>query len=372
MCVIMSLMLCGAAHADIAYTTSNGGLGLIKVNGESSIDIEGIQYQGIGTNSLVAPYWTSGNSRLIVINRTTDTTTSGDTAMMFSTSDLTKPLDSKPTVLKGIHNAESVSYSNNGRGLFITSGTKITQFSTENFGSVRSFDFAGYFKSADFIPEAHTVLTSSRIYALVDSGDNESAVFSFDGQLTRDNGNLYVIRIISRADSMSWMNSSRISIPHSSGVYLLDSSASSGRDSKSWYTNISSDIPVITSCPDTSSGFYFITQDSTGKNTLSHYASKTTTTLYTDNNGGALMAVKDSTHNVLAVKIGGKIRLYRMKDDTFLGEYDSSQLGGVPVSMAITSSSGSEGNSSSSGCNTSGAGVFMAGVCLLLLWRKKI
>lgn len=362
MCVIMSLMLCGAAHADIAYTTANGGLGLIKVNGESSIDIEGIQYQGSGSNPLVAPYWTSGNSRLIVINRTTDTTTSGDTAIAFSTSDLTKPLDSKPTVLKGIYNAESVSYSNNGRGLFITSGTKITQFSTENFGAVRSFDFAGYFKSADYPPEAHSVLTSERIYTLVDSGDNESAVFEFDGQLTRNNGNMGVTRIRYRASSMAWISDSRIALTHSLGVYIKDRG------------NISSDIPVISLCPDADSGFYFITQGSSGDNTLSHYnpkASTTTTTIYTDNNGGAVMAVKDSSHNVLAVKIAGKIRLYRMADDAFLGEYDSSQLGGVPVSMVATSSSGSEGNNSSSGCNLSGLGAFMAGVCVLLLRRKK-
>lgn len=359
MCVIMSLMLCGAAHADIAYTTSNGGLGLIKVNGETSIDVKGVQYQGSGTNSLVAPYWTSGNSRLIVINRTTDTTTSGDTAIAFSTSDLTKPLDSKPTVLKGIYTAESVSYSNNGRGLFITSGTKITQFSTENFGAVRSFDFAGYFKSADYAPEAHTVLTGDRIYALVDSGDNESAVFNFDGQLTRNNGNMGVTRIKYRANSMAWISDSRIALTHSLGVYIKDRG------------NISSDIPVISLCPDNDRGFYFITQNSSGNNTLSHYTSSKTTTLHTDNNAVSVMAVKDSSHNVLAVKLDGKIRLYRMKDDTFLGEYDSSQLGGVPVSMAITSSSGSEGNNSSSGCNLSGLGAFMAGVCVLLLRRKK-
>ncbi|MBR0257289.1 MAG: hypothetical protein IJQ58_06080 [Synergistaceae bacterium] len=360
MCVIMAFVLCGAAHADIAYTTSDGGLGLIKINGESSIDVKGIQYQGSASNPLVAPYWTGGNSRLAVISRTTDTTTSGDTVMIFSPSDMTKPLTSSPVVLEGIYNAQDVSYSNNGRGLFITSGTKITQFSPENFGVVRSFDFAGYFGSRDSSPESHTVLTSSRIYTLVDSGDNESAMFSFDGQLTQADGNMSVTRIRYRANSMAWLNNSSIALAHSRGVYIIGGG------------NMSSDIPVISLCPDSSYGFYFITQDSSGNSTLSHYGVNISTDLHTDNNGGSVIAVRDASYNVLAAKFGGKIRLYRMKDDTFLGEYDSSQLGGVPVSMAVTSSSGSEGNDSSSGCNLSGIGAVMAGVCLLLLRRKRI
>ena len=356
--IAVMLILCGISWADIAYTTSDGGLGLIKIRGAraTSVDVEGIKYQGSNTNPLIAPYWDNGSSRVILIERTNDDTTSGDKAYTFNPSDLSKPLNTEAKTLNGIYDTQSAVYSYNGRGLFLSSGTKITQVNTSDLNFVRSYD-----ASRDYGAVHDIVVHNDRIHALVDSGDTESALFTFDGQLTSDNGNMSIRRIRHRATSMALLNS-RFSFAHSDGVYILDS------------VNISSDNPVASFCSDTGNGFYCLTKDSAGNSELMHYSATTSsfTRLFSGQSGESLKVIRDTSYNILGAVTGGTIRLYNMTDDTLIGTYDSATLGGTPLNMALTSSSGSDGSSgSSSGCNASGMGMIVAGLCALVMGRKR-
>ena len=70
------MMLCASAYADIVYTTDTGNMGLIKVNNSDSVDLYGTQYTGADSDSFLGSYWDGSKSRVILIDRTTDTTTS--------------------------------------------------------------------------------------------------------------------------------------------------------------------------------------------------------------------------------------------------------------------------------------------------------
>ncbi|MBQ3403120.1 MAG: hypothetical protein IJG65_07095 [Synergistaceae bacterium] len=362
--LVMIMMLCGISWADIAYTTSDGGLGLIKFKSSTSVDVEGIKYQGSSTSPFVAPYWDGGSSRVILIDRTDDAATSGDTAQTFSPSDLSSPLETTPKTLTGIYGTRSAAGSVNGRALFLASGTKVTEFSTENFAQVHSYDCMANYGSNDVVPLVRDVMTNYyTIYILADSED-ASMLLKFDGQLRRDVEDFSVTSLPHRSSSMSWLSRSRIALPHSEGIDILYSDTIS---------TLSSDRPVVSVCADRDSGFYFITQTASGDATLSHYSYSTqqTTDLFTNEAGGNVQLLQETNYNVLGVIIGGKIRLYNMTDDSLVGEYSSSVLGGTPLNMAMTTATGEDSSNSSSGCDASGVGLCIAGLLAFMMTRKK-
>ena len=126
--LIILLMFCGAASAHIIYTTEAGSLGLIKVDSITSFDVSGIKYTG-GENSVAASYWENntsngaGNSKIILITPTEDTTLSGDTAVRFSSSEtLSSPIDDDPIVLEGSYGTPIICGTNSGGSLYLATG----------------------------------------------------------------------------------------------------------------------------------------------------------------------------------------------------------------------------------------------------------
>mgnify|MGYP006873133440 CR=1 FL=1 len=105
--------------------------------------------------------------------------------------------------------------------------------------------------------------------------------------------------------------------------------------------------------------------------TLKHYASdtKAVTTLRTETGTGTCQLVRDSDNSILTAITGDKILMYSMKDDSLLGEYGSSELGGVPTNIAISSVSGDDGKTSS-GCDVSGGGILLL-LIGAMIFRKR-
>ncbi|MBQ7593112.1 MAG: hypothetical protein IJU48_02010 [Synergistaceae bacterium] len=370
--LMLVVMLCSASQADIVYTTSTGNLGLISISRSDetlNVSTPSVKYSGIGTNPLAASYWNGSEARLIVIDRTTDlTTSSGDKAFSFNPSDLTSPFESQAVTLTGAYNIQSAISSYNGKSIFTASreNGSIIEFSTEDFERGHSYTYAP--ESGDTsTPKAISLLSDyHNIYALINVNSNNSAAMKFDGQLKTDIEGYARINLEHEASSIGWLSNGRIAAAHTEGIDILEGSQ--------FKRLLSSDEPVKTFCLDSGHGFYFATQklsEDVYTCDLYHYdnESKDVTPLLENKTGSSLQTIRDEGNNALAVIIGRKIYLYDMLNDNLVGEYDSSALNGEPVSVSVTYASGDDGKRSS-GCEVFGSGIILLTVCLFLVRRK--
>lgn len=371
--LLLVMMLCSASQADIAYTTTTGNLGLIKISRNNdilSVGTPSVQYSGIGTNSLAASYWDGTNPRLIVIDRTTDLeNSSGDKAFIFDTSNFSSPLNTNGTTLTGAYNVQSATSSYNGKGLFTASreNASIIEFRTEDFSLGHSYTYKP--ESGDTsTPKALSILADyNSVYTLFNVNSNKSVAMKFDGQLKENVEDYIRVEMEYEASLMGWLSNGRVVTAHTNGIDVLDGG--------NFKRLLSMDKPVKTFCQDSGHGFYFATQEQSNDIytcNLYHYdnESQDVTPLQENKTGSRLQTIKDDGNNVLAAIIGGKLYLYDMKNDNLAGEYDSSVLNGEPVSLSLTSASGDDG-STSSGCEISGAGIILLMACVKFLRRKR-
>ena len=356
--VMLAVLLCGSAGADVVYTTDTGNVGLIKILSSTSADFYGTQYTGAGSDSLLGSYWDGNATRILIINKDS-TTASGDTALIFSPSDLTKPLQTAGKVLTGVYNAKAMAGSERGKSVFFVSDNKISEFRTENFAAVRSYDYTPG-------GSINTIITGTySIYATAEDAASGDVLLEFDGQLRDDVQDFMKESAPSGTEALAWLSGSRAAVGHASGVSV--------RRSGSFTLLASSDAPVKSLCMDDNDGFYFAEQSSSNDmytTTLKHYSGGEVSTLFTSSTGKACKVIRHESSNVLAAVIGDSLRLYNMKDDSLLGSYDASVLGGNPLSVAETSVSGDDGSSGSSGCSMSCLGVILLAGCSLIIRRR--
>ena len=358
----------GVSSADIIYTTTAGNMGLIPIISSRDVSAPLVQYSGMGKNALAAPFWDGEKSCVILIDRAEDmTTSSGDAALIFSGKNLTKPTHDRKT-LTGIYDTRGVSYSLNGRSIFLASylnGT-IAEIDTETLEPVHMYVHENTGSDDIYTPHAVGVRTDYYyVYGLINSTPEKSEFMRFDGQLKRDVEIFLSYNINSEVYSLAEVGNNSYAFPCPDGIRILSN--------KSINMLMSSDYPVKSVCPDSSNGFYFVTQKISGDvsfDVLAHY-SDTVSTLQEIEAASACSVVRGS-YNVLAAIVGGKIFMYNMNDDTLLAEFDSEALGGgEPVSAAENGSSGLGSNTSNSNCDISGAGIILLSACVCVIFRRK-
>ena len=361
--VILVMMLCANAYADIVYTTDTGNLGLIKTEGSTSADFYGTQYTGAGSNTLLGSYWNGSATRVILVRRTADTSVSGDTALIFDPANLAQPFDSEGQVLAGLYNAQALVGSKNGRGLFFASGASIHEFQTWDFEPSHSYTYT-LKTSDDIIPDFTGLLAGTyNIFALAERENSADMLLVFDGQLRDDIESFGTEYLPSGTSEISWLSNSRVAAAHTGGVSV-------------WGTHgfvplVSTDAPVKSLCQDSGNGFYFAEQVQSGDTyttALKHYSSGEVITLSTGDTGSSCRLLRDDENNILAAITGSRILVYNMKNDTLIGEYGRALLGGLPVDIAISHVKGEE-SSSNNGCDVAGAGVIMI-LAGALIFRK--
>ena len=353
LCVMILLIFSVCASADIVYNTTDGKLGLIKVNG-ASLDLRGIQYASSNSDLLLGSYWDGSESRVIIVDRKNDLTTSGDTALIFDPNDLTKTIGNETKILTGVYNPSALTGTNNGRGLFFISGATISGFNSGTFNLDHSYTYK--IKSSDITPNITAILTGTySVYVTADMGNYGGKMLEFDGQLRDDIEDYHEYNLNYGASSIAWLSGSRLVVGHENGIDVLT-------DTENFVRLISTDVPVKAVRNDKDGGLYFITQAKSGDiytTTLNHRNNKNElTTLYTENSGEHYALNTDSDSNILAVVLGSKILVYTTEKDTLVGEFDSDSLGGLPVNAVMSYVSGDK-NSSSNGCNISGLGIMM-------------
>ena len=360
--VIFVVLMCMSANADIVYLTESGGMGSISVTDSFSVNLLGIQYTSTASDPFLASYWNGSDSRVILIDRTTNTQTSGDAALIFKPDNLTTPENAKGVTLAGTYNTQAALGSYNGKALFTASGASIHQYDTGDFSVARVYTY-----SADTEPEIISLATgTTTVYALVRQETSRDIMLVFDGQLRDDVSQNYAKHNVSDdAECFAWLNGTRLALAHSGGVSIWSNNR--------WNLTAASDAPVKALCRDGGDGFYFAEQEeSNGTYTtrLRHYSSntKTISTLYTDDDAEVCCLVRDEDNNLLGAVIGDNILVYNMDIDNLLAEYDSESLGGEPVMLAMSYVKGDDGKTKS-GCDIAGAGIIMI-LAGALIFRK--
>ena len=383
--LVILMMSCGFAAANIVYTTADGGLGLIQISSTSSADVTGVTYNG-EAGSIAAPYWENntsngtGNSKIIFVTpvESNDPELSGDKALRFaSSSKLTTPIDNedKPIILENTYGRPIVASTNGGASLYLATGSTVREYDTENF-KIRNV----YTHKSDDIspnPEIKGVLTTDyRVYVLVARNTTVSGdlVLSLNGLLKLNTENAVKWELpFSTSRTISFLSSSRSAVGCDDGVYVTTKSKTTQL--------VSTDIPVVAICKDTSRGFYYILQsenaDGTKTNSLYHYEeNQEPAALLTNITGNSAQLIRDPKYKVIAALIGEEIALINMEDDDVFEIYTATELGGTvaggtPISAAASSSSGNSA-SSSSGCQLTGAGlVLILAMLTKLQFRRK-
>ncbi len=341
------IALCGVATADIIYSTTDGKIGLISIQGTASIDLEGVQYETDFEKPVMGMYWDDETLRFIVIGQNGEE--SNDVAIRFNYSDLTKAVDQKPITLQGVNNTLGIIGISNGRGVYIVYGPSIREFETDDFEPKDRF-YTYTTSDEEVNPNIKgTVVINNRIFVLVND-----TLMRFDGQLDRNVQGFAEWGVESGAEVLCDLSDSRLAIGHSTGVQVLDNGL------KKLLDNISQ---VDAMCPDQSSGFYYVLQDESGDKTLCHYTNATSNEILKFNSDIIDLA-RDSENKILATILEDKIQLYNMiDDDKLVAEFDTAALGGSPykVMMRPTSiTSNSTSKKDNSGCNFSNAGILLA------------
>ena len=360
----MMMMLCTCAQADIVYMTDDGDMGLVKLNGALSSDLYGTQYTTSWSNPFLGSYWNGSSTRIILVDRTTDTAASGDTAYTFSPSDLTRPIETSRRVLAGMYSTQAFAGSDNGRAVFFASGNSIREYSTEDFSLTRSYTYKPK-TSEDIDSEIACLITGSNvIYALVQQTNSCDVVLEFDGQLRDDVSSFRNWPLSHDTEGIAWLEGTRVAAWHDYGI---DMRVNTG----GFVRMLSTDVPVRAVCRDSGNGYYFIEQsESEGIYTteLKHYSSGKVSTLYTNTEGQMCRLVRDGDNGIIGAIAGDVILVCRMEDDILIGEYDGEMLGSFPVQLAVSHVTGSS-KKDNSGCSLtlSGMGmmIFLAGVCAL-------
>ena len=365
-----------SAYADLVYTTDNGTMGFIEIYNTSdtlSIDIPVEQYSGIDENSIAVHYYNDdGTSFVALIEPETDiNNSSGDKAYIFNASDLTKPVNDEATILTGVYNTRSTAYSDNHRSLYFASGVdgeaRITEFNTSNLELQRRYS---YTNSKDNAFTSTVLVNGSSVFGLVNKATSQDSLFlRFDGQINAGAQGSWNVKAKYDSELATLGSDSRILVAHSGGVDQLINNE--------FKLIVSTDTPVKALCRDNDKGFYFITQsDDTGRQVLKHYKNDTSIAEEVDDGTGfickAVYYDKDNKKFV-AVIIDDSIVIYDPEDDSILGEFDSTELGGSPISITgITQNTSSTKDSGkSSGCNITGAGILLILSGYILIRKRK-
>lgn len=353
----------GISHADIIYTTTDGSLGTIPVNSVKEIGIPLLQYSGLGSDTLMGTYTAGTNSCIMVVNRSSNPETP-DTALIFSTSNLTAP--SARTTLNGVYDAKTFAGSYNGRSLFFASrgNTSIIEFdSTSPDIPINLYTYTS--ADSEYEPELVDMsVNNNYIFALFRASPDKLEMLAFDGQLKEGVKNTRRGIIRNDATGLAPLASNRFAIGAETGLSIANIST---------ITNITStDYPVTAMCRDRGNGLYYIEQSEFGDVNLYHYNhdNKEITIINSLQSSSDCQLVRDSYNNILAAMMGDSIYLYDMAEDILLESFGSESLEGIPVNIAVSRVEHDEGRSSGSNCNISCMGAFMAVVLGFALRRR--
>ena len=343
-------MLSNILYADIVYTAS-GTMGVIKISDSADVAISS-RKNAYSDDLFVSEFYNYEDPGLILIERNSDMTLSGDYAYIFKP-DLSLEKFIYEGWLDGIYMTQSVAYSNNGRGLFFSSklNHSISEISTVSFNSTG----LNYIYSGD-LSEDFAVKIIASGYALYALSDSKLKLF--DGQL-KDSTLLTSIDVGPGANDMAIMNNSRLAIAHESGINIYYAGYVWDLVSDDLYGNIKA------ICYDNAGGLFFIGQED-GADTIWHYTNEMFEEVYTDVTGEYSSLIYDSDKKILVALIGNKLIFINSSSYELVAEFDSSNLGGIPNSIAKVLTSGAD-NSTKSGCNLN---IYFAGLIILLAGLK--
>ena len=364
--ILILFAFTGISYADIVYTTSDGNLGTIPINSRTEINTPSIQYSGVGADPLVGSYTVETTPYVMVVDRASNNAF-GDTALIFSASDLTAP--SASVTLTGVHNTKTLAGSYNGRSLFFASdgNTSIVEFDTSSIDiPINMYTYVQDSADEEYEPEFLDMSVGrTYIFALFRATPDKVELFAFDGQIKEGVSKTRRAVIRSDAASLSALASNRYAVGAEEGVSVANIN--------SIRAIVSTDYPVKATCRDKDSGLYFAEQSESGDVYLWHssYNGDNVKQVASLQGTSDCQLLRHSSYNILAAMTGDSIYLYDMSDDGLLASFSASDLGGRPLNIAESNPEHDDGKSSGSNCSVSCLGAIMIGVTGFALRRKR-
>ena len=376
--VVFTLLLPGAAMADVVYTTANGTLGRIFLDEDDNVSVSSCA-SGLGQDAFVFT-WNKGTRRVAVVKRQDTNLTR---LIIYTSEKWTEPAE---YTLAGASGVRALDVSNNDRSLFAAcyDGGSIDEFSiAQNYEPTGRIYVDGLYAAplTDRTFHAEKVLIrNDTLYGLFSSVSNSGSYYpshlvALDGFL--DVKTMYTsFDVGPNAVDMSFINNGQLAVAYlggpqgagmKGGIDLLRSGKITSIVSGDAYGG------VRAVCGDSDNGLYFLSQkynDDTPVNTLYRWQSDVEVEpLGFSGSGDDPQLVWDRVDKLLYMMTEDGIQVIdnsgvRMK------ALSNAELGGEPTSMAYLEKADTRDNNSSNGCGAFGAPAFL---CLLipLLFKKR-
>ena len=372
LCLLSALSACGTARADVVYATDAGTLGHIEYQADGSLRVQPSRLSGLGAGTSLFAFEADGRAHVLTVAHDA----AGDKLAIYDVAE--GWTSTAQRTLTGINDVHGFDVSQNGRGLFAagwnaaSNDAMIFELRTDNDYAPSGNAFVCPV-SDNYSAQAVKVSTRSyELYGLFSissvSGDVRapSKLICMDGRLIPFKG-ISSWDVGANATNMIVVDNDVV-IAHETGIDVY--TVGSNQVNTVFTSNLSGDATAL--CEDGDRGFYFVGRGAASAATLYRRDRQGTVATVRDL-GAAAVAPQlawDKSEKLLVLMMGNGITIFD-KDGALLREFSTTELGGVPVSIATLRSASSDDDHDSRSCSASGLGAFAALILPLVLLRDR-
>ena len=351
--LILVLFTCNNAYADLVYTTTNGSLGYIDYESIDELTTYSNQFQ-TGTSPIVTSYLLNGYVKVMLINPF-NTLSDWDQFYVFDGANLTTPEHTDDLFFTGITGTTSIVTAVNAdvTSVFLTSNQGVV--AEYRAGETEPRNYYNYSDvTSDDAVALKSVISRERLFVLFDRhneylNQDFHELLRFDGMLKK-NSSFASLDLGIAVNDVSVMSSGTVLAGFDGGIRKISNKS---------YEDLLTDENVTNIYVENKQSFYTISKNATNNTTtLSYYYDDVPEVIYSGTTGQCnTQLLYDAKNKLLAAILCDGILVLDISDSTVeISRFiPSSELGGIPNSVAflgVSTITSNTSSSSSSGCNS--------------------
>lgn len=364
--LILVLFTCNNAYADLVYTTTNGYLGSIDYESIDELTTYPNQFQ-TGTSPIVTSYLLNGYAKVMLINPL-NTLSDWDQFYVFDGANLTTPENTDDLFFNGISGTTSIVTAVNAdvTSVFLTSNQGVV--AEYRAGETEPRNYYNYSDvTSDDAVALKSLISRERLFVLFDRhneylNQDIHELLRFDGMLKK-NSSFASLDLGVAANDVAVMSNGMVFAGFDGGIRKI---------SNKEYEDLLTEDNVTNIHVENKKSFYTISKNATNNTTtLSYYYEDEPKVIYSGTTGECnTQLLYDSKNKLLAAILCDGILVLDISDSTIeVSRFiPSSELGGIPNSVAflgVSTITSNTSSSSSSGCNAISMpfmGILLAGL----------
>ena len=351
--LILVLFTCNNAYADLVYTTTNGSLGYIDYESIDELTTYSNQFQ-TGTSPIVTSYLLNGYVKVMLINPF-NTLSDWDQFYVFDGANLTTPEHTDDLFFTGITGTTSIVTAVNAdvTSVFLTSNQGVV--AEYRAGETEPRNYYNYSDvTSDDAVALKSVISRERLFVLFNRhneylNQDFHELLRFDGMLKK-NSSFASLDLGIAVNDVSVMSSGTVLAGFDGGIRKISNKS---------YEDLLTDENVTNIYVENKQSFYTISKNATNNTTtLSYYYDDVPEVIYSGTTGQCnTQLLYDAKNKLLAAILCDGILVLDISDSTVeISRFiPSSELGGIPNSVAflgVSTITSNTSSSSSSGCNS--------------------